>query len=132
MANVPTKSRRGPHQSIAGSATLTLAFYALAYLFLPASLLTISGAKPDLCTCPMCRIDADGAHHCSCCDHGETCKCAMSVPDDGDVPPLIRDVALLTLSNRFDIALRPDRYTPPPHATRAAPDLPVATPPPKA
>ncbi len=132
MAKAIEKTGRGRNRPTAGSALLTLCLYALVYVFMPVALVTISHANPVRCNCSMCNIDEDGAHHCPCCKGGEPCKCAMSIPEDTLVPAAIRDVALLTVRDRFEIVLLSGYLIPLSRAAFPCPDLAVETPPPRA
>ncbi len=55
-------------------------------------------AEPLACSCPMCTVDGQGIHHCSCCNHNDRCECGISAdPDDQGVAVFLETGILVTL-----------------------------------
>jgi hypothetical protein len=111
-----------------------LILYLLAYVVLPFPSSWRNVNAPAACACPMCTIDANGVHHCPCCDQGNECNCAMSTGDDEDdaVMVTLLDAAALPPQQPLDVELRCSRESSESSQAVASRDLQVAVPPPKA
>jgi len=125
--------RTRPGRRVKPPCTLaTMAVYAVAYLILPFSLLTVTGTTPVQCNCPMCKADTTGTHRCACCDHGGVCTCGLSAPEDDSVSVTMMDLGWLPICNRFEVSFLFRRKAEVRPAVFSSPELPVAIPPPEA
>ncbi len=81
-------------------------------------------------SCPMCKIEPSGIHHCRCCEDREQCECGLSAqgddtqtasfPDTGilrpnpPLPPLSRSRTVLNSQIQEPVAPQSNVPTPPP------------------
>jgi hypothetical protein len=104
---------RGFAEAVRLSRILVFLAYISVYVFSPFTTVllrvTDSGMEaPATCSCPMCRTNADGSHHCSCCAKGKQCECGISPHQHEEFNVLLLEAGILSSSPDLTQLLEPE------------------------